>query len=421
MSRSTRRVKTFDNPEVLEVFQEMLSGSGEPSTCKLSVIFPKYTSLTGNVRRYIRLMEAFANATIMDMFPDEKLEVQEHVKSLNQYFDEAFVAPDVTEYAEYAFLGCPEDVHVNFAEVYFGLKETTIVKTMISTCSNLVDFKQYLENEADPKDQFLTRTLAGSCCPLSGLTVDVKTIYNASEIGKKGKYFVLAILAKAYSITKDIYETISSPDFDVDEFVNVVHESIGGVSKHISGCDMAFNKIIGSIDLLKNNFGDYHRDYVSSNNPMIIMENFVSDVMKKTDSTSPVLMGQFRKIINHYREQAKMHAHDKRLTGLFAEVDKNMEKLASSTKGSAEGSACFPMESAEPATVSEEKHDEMAEPDTVSEEKHDETAEPAALSIGKHDEVVSKTVLMRRRKKMRNERNKVRRDIESKLQDDSDL
>jgi len=102
--------------------------------------------------------------------------------------------------------------------------------------------------------------------------------------------------------------------------------SIDDVKKQIPRCDQAFNKISESVGLLKGNFNSYYKDYISSNNPTIIMENFVLDVSKNTRA-SPVLTAQFRKIIAHYRKIASQQANNPKLQTLFQQVDKNFQEL----------------------------------------------------------------------------------------------
>ena len=110
-------------------------------------------------------------------------------------------------------------------------------------------------------------------------------MYNTKELTNNDRTFILMFIAKLYEISYALYEIISSPDIDVDDFVKIIVSSIDTVKKHIPRCDDAFNKIIESIDILKNNFDGYYKEFVASNNPSIIMENFVLDVSKNTKAT----------------------------------------------------------------------------------------------------------------------------------------
>ena len=102
--------------------------------------------------------------------------------------------------------------------------------------------------------------------------------------------------------------------------------SISDVKKHIPRCNDAFNKILEAVDLLKGNFGDYYNDYMSSNNPAIIMENFVVDVARRSDAT-PQITRQFRQIISYYKKLSSQHATNPKYKAIFKNINKNFDKI----------------------------------------------------------------------------------------------
>jgi len=166
-----------------------------------------------------------------------------------------------------------------------------------------------------------------SFAPLPDLSrVNFKQMYVDDRLDPGDREFILVVLHKMYVISHDVYEAVSAPDIDVDEFVEVIMSSIGEVKKQIPRCDGAFQKIIESVDLLKGNFSGYYKDYVASSNPTIIMENFVIDVSKNTQA-SPTVTAQFRRIISHYRKLASQQATNPKLQSLFAQVDANFAEL----------------------------------------------------------------------------------------------
>jgi hypothetical protein len=142
------------------------------------------------------------------------------------------------------------------------------------------------------------------------------------------------VLHKLYKISHDVYDVMSSPDIDVNEFIQVIMASLDDVKKHIPRCGEAFDLIASSVNLLQNNFDDYYKDYVASNNPTIIMENFVLDVSQKAKS-SPRIAAQFRRIITHYRKLAAQQASNPKLQSLFQQVDKNFQELEKKVRGGA--------------------------------------------------------------------------------------
>lgn len=326
VQRKIKKIKTLDNQEVVEAFQDMLTGSSKPDKCDLTIVWPKYKDIEQTAAKYIGLMKTISKSAMMSMFPDEQKSLEEYVDRLENEFALTFRAPDLSEYVDVAFFNCPQDLHTGFGEVYFVCKESYIVKTIIQTCSNLVDYKNFLGDKNKLRDIFLTRTMVGTITPFEDLEIDVKFMYNQLDRTSQSRVYMMLILSKAYTISYKMYEIVTAPDYNINEFVGIVQDSLGSVKSMVPRCDAAFDKILDSVHLLKNNFTDYNRDFLATGNPTIIMENFVTDVAMETKA-SPSLMGQFRKIIDFYRKQAKEHAQDPTMKTLFAEVDKNMSTM----------------------------------------------------------------------------------------------
>jgi hypothetical protein len=164
-------------------------------------------------------------------------------------------------------------------------------------------------------------------CPIYGADgINFKLLYCDPRLDEMDRKYLLMILHKVYVISHEIYDILTSPDIDIDEFVQVIMSSVDDVRKQIPRCDAAFNKIVESVDLLRNNFGDYYKDFVSSNNSAVIMENFIIDVSQRTEAT-PKLTAQFRKIISHYRKLASQKNNNPKLQMLFKHIDKNFQEL----------------------------------------------------------------------------------------------
>jgi len=134
----------------------------------------------------------------------------------------------------------------------------------------------------------------------------------------------LGLQKQLYFVLQFLFSFLNSPHLIL--FVTIILNSIDTVKKTIPRCTEAFDKIVESVDILKNNFNGYYKDFMASNNPAIIMENFVLDVSKNTKAT-PRITSQFRRIIAHYRKIASRHIDDPRLQTLFQHVDRNINEL----------------------------------------------------------------------------------------------
>ena len=135
----------------------------------------------------------------------------------------------------------------------------------------------------------------------------------------------------------DLYKSYSKVDIDTENFVKDVRITVEKLKKQIPRCNEAFQKILDSTDLLKDNYEDYYKDYVGSQNSMIIAENFIQDVAGTVDK-SPRLALQFRKIIQHLRNMTnRLIAQDPKYKDTFGtlldqadnsfnEIKKNMKE-----------------------------------------------------------------------------------------------
>jgi hypothetical protein len=330
---------TISDPAILELFQNVL-GTGEGAGLKLEIVHPKYTQVVRHCGRFVRLLEALRDAPVMEHFPDAARHLAGYARALREQAAATFTAPDLAllhppsaedrmlERAA-AYAAVTEEEYAAFAAAYGPIKECNVVNTIIVTCKNLVIHKKSLESPdpAKRKDRFLVRSAGLTFAPLPDLpAMNFKQLYISDRLTAGDRRFLMTVLHKLFTISHDVYDAMSTPDIDVGDFVAVIAASLDDVKRQIPRCDEAFDKIRDSVGLLEGNFDGYYKDFVASNNPSIIMENFVLDVSKST-SSSPKITGQFRRIIGHYRKLASQQTQHPKLQTLFQHVDKNFQEL----------------------------------------------------------------------------------------------
>ncbi|NBV25227.1 MAG: hypothetical protein EBS05_25335, partial [Proteobacteria bacterium] len=302
---------TLANKEIMDMFQGVLGGSGNSS---LPVTHAKYLRLREHVDRFLRLLAVLRDASLMARFPEMREHLAKYVAALQGQQAASFRAPDFTPHlpalagvaaaagwtaADYARV--PEAAVAEFEQVFAAVKTCSLVNTILVACKNLIVHKRSLEDKANLRDKFL-REAGQVFAPLPDLPqLNFKRIYGDTAGGDRE--FLLVVLHKMLAVSHDVYEALSAPDVDVDEFVEIIMSSVGEVKKHIPRCDQAFAKIVESVGLLRGNFSSYYKDYAASGNPSVMMENFVLDVSKNTNAT-PQVTAQFRRIISHYRKLA---------------------------------------------------------------------------------------------------------------------
>lgn len=349
---------TLANKEILDMFQGVLGGSGNSS---LPITYPKYMNIRNHVDRFLRLLGALQESVLMTRFPEAREHLVAYTTALKAQLAASFNAPNFDLHlplltgvaaaagwtaADYATL--PEAVVAEFEKSFTAVKTCSLVNTILVTCKNLIVHKKSLGDKAALRDKFL-RDAGMVFAPLPDLPqLNFKRIYSESvgEHAAGDREFIMVVLHKMLTISHDVYDALSAPDVDVDEFVEIIMSSIGEVKKHIPRCDQAFSKIVESVGLLRGNFSSYYKDFSASGNPSVMMENFVLDVSKNTNAT-PQVTAQFRRIITHYRKLASQQSQNPKLQSLFAQVDANFEELervsgSTDTADAADAAAAIP-------------------------------------------------------------------------------
>ena len=298
-------------------------GDSEGAELDLEKSYQKFNNLKKNCERFRDIFVLLTRTRTMDKFQDEKLLINRYIDKLNQDLEENMnKVPDISELVRIYPL-IPDDRKPEvfaFLKSYVKCKKAPIIHTIINTCGSLVAYKSYLKDIDKLNANFLTKSSMLTFEPVVDLTVNFKHIYISDMLDTKEKDFILLTLHKIYKVSVDTYEEYSKVDIDTNQFVKAVHLTVEKLKKQIPRCEEAFQKILDSTDLLKENYGDYYKDYVGSNNSMIIAENFIQDVAGTVDK-SPKLALQFRKIIQHLREMTtKLVAQDPRYKETFGSL-----------------------------------------------------------------------------------------------------
>jgi len=151
------------------------------------------------------------------------------------------------------------------------------------------------------------------------------------EVRRRIVYALYLILKKSDKIVHHIM----TPDIDVSAFAEILVGHMDGLRKVIPRCDKAFNKIKQSVDMLKDNFGGYYKDYVESGSQSILVENFILDVAEGS-SADPEVTRQFRQIVDFYRKKMSEHGatKDPKVQKMFSMINENLSVLETKTGAS---------------------------------------------------------------------------------------
>jgi hypothetical protein len=323
-----KKVKSnIDTSNVNSLFEEMLG----VKNAKSEIIIPKFVKIMNTIRYIHNILKVLSEFKgLQEDFPPlvksmDEIKTYIHNMQVSVMFD---LSREETE-DKYTHLSEDE---IN--KLYKKLKENTFVRQLILLCSRLKQYKFYLEDPKNLKDNFIGQEPGLSFKIFDFSNFDLKYIWCNPKVTPIIKTYILNILHKIYNSTYELYETITSPDVNIDEVINVLLSSIDelNTTPGLNRCTHAFKKIRDSVYLLKNNFPKYYRESVSCGNPDLIVQNFIIDV-SNDGAPNAKLTSEFRKIILYIQKIGNENGRGKDPTvkKLFQMLNKNFEIMEKNT------------------------------------------------------------------------------------------
>lgn len=306
---------------VVSMFNKMLGAEDADA----SIVLPKYKEISDNVSSFITIITMAVERVLMKAFPEQEsacTEILEYARILGAIeFIDVPCASDRTDV-----------VDKEICKHYTDLKSDHHIKTMILTCKNLIEYKQYLSSGDHSDGTFIARIPGLSFTPFPFSRLDIKQLWASPCITAKIKEYILMVLKITMDVSISIYKTLTSPDIDVAEFSKAIIGSISKVKKMIPRCEKAFAKIEESVQLLEGNFGGYYKDFIQSQNPSTIIESFVIDV-SSAGAADPQTTQQFRKIIEYYRKATHGKIKDPNIKKVFDMLNDNFSMMEKNDTG----------------------------------------------------------------------------------------
>ncbi len=337
MARVIKKIQKFkssamDSAAVLDVFERIVGTKQEKMA--IDIVYPKYIKYKTHIRRYFDLLKSLSkNASEGPLKTSISAFVSEFDKNWDNFdsqfgYSEAEISFNMCDYTKLT-----EKQITVFATNYYHLKESDLIKHMLFTCQYLMPYRKKIND----KDLTLLTSAGSLFTPFKAIPeLNFKFLYYA--LGADNQPILMKMLAQFTKATFGIYELYMSPDYDLSDIIDYFTKQIKEAKKRIPRCNEAFDEIMKHIDLLRDNFSMYYAKYKMSGNGTIILEEFVQDVIKKTDKGSPSIMLQFKTIVETFKKEMasnpKMRGN-KNATDLFGELDKSFkadEALASDSK-----------------------------------------------------------------------------------------
>jgi hypothetical protein len=304
--------QNIDQQGLSEMFNQLL---GDEKSLDINIIKDKYLRLKTDIDRIYKLLESF-NKTIYNKILKDLPDIEVYKKNINDFITDAKCI-------------FPEEISdEELIRHYKQIKENKVIKDCIHICKSLIIYKKYIEDNDNLSDNFIKSSKTFDLKIFPFCNFDIKLIYGFNKIDESIKKYILIFLNMVYNTTYDIYEIITSPDIDISKFSDIIISSIQQAKKMIPRANKAFKKIEESVQLLKNNFQNYYKDFITTKKPGIIIENFILDVSKENSSELDLdLARQFKRIVMFYQKQSQGKIKDPRINQLFEMLNKNFELL----------------------------------------------------------------------------------------------
>ena len=296
------KTKIESSSELNEIFGQLV----DPLKCDPEVVYPKYIELTTKIRQLARIMIAAGKSPLSKVFDAAGFDI--FVKKGN-----AMLASLEVKYT----LG-------NIVTNWVQFKDSMPVQTSIKMCAYLSRHRQYVMTH---DDHWIKKLTLGT--RLFDFTdIDIHLLWCDPLMNQELKNYILKVFEVIYQISLEVYNISTSPDIDVDKFSRVMVTAIQKIQKvpEMSRCKIAFGRISDSVNLLKDNFGCYYKDFLQTQNPTIIMENFVIDV-GRAQTSNPRLKREFRIIINYFKKISITSNKDPRLKMMLNVLDSQMNLM----------------------------------------------------------------------------------------------
>lgn len=363
---SVRKVKikktnmSKDPEDFNKIFNQM-TGVTEPDP---QIIIPKYESIIENIRK---ISDIFKKYFLNNVYISEQLKQDniyafktlqkfvnkceedlvefsvEHSSHINaEKMEELNSNPELLQKYLLSFQKGYDLAQLHIA--YKGVKECDSINNILTASRDLYKLvlddknrkkkeKHDLETWGELSDGFIKYSNDDSMEIIPTITnLDFKDFWNHEMLTNDVKKRIIACLHLFLKHSEQIINHVMSPDVDMEEFVNIIVDSIAGLKKHIPRCEKAFSKIEESVTLLKSNFNTYYKYYVSSKNETSIIENFISDVASENTNGDPQLIRQFKEIIKFYKDQiTKNNIKNTEIDMIFDALSFNISKLEEKT------------------------------------------------------------------------------------------
>lgn len=304
--KANKLLKNSINKDDAKILNKLFNQLIGAENADPEILIPKYVQIKNCVRKYYKILDSFLKFEgFRKMFNEYESDLK-MIESFNNNLKKTFIDIDFKKKEdtidEYKSLN---EESIN--NLYKKYVVSDLIKSIIITSGNLKPHFKYFEHinkiEIGKSDLFIKREPGLTFIPLDYSELDFKKLWFSDKITDIVKKYILNIFNHLYNIGHELYKNLNSPNINVKKFSSILIKEIDKMRDKIPRCKEAFDVIQQSVDILENNFDQYYKDSVESENFSMIMESFISDVVK-VQKADTLLTHQFRKIISFIKKMS---------------------------------------------------------------------------------------------------------------------
>ncbi len=367
--RSKEVMKMIKDGKLTDMFNQMLGvEAADPQ-----IVGPRYQKCRIIISTLSGFMGKFSdNESLNDLFTNQ-VENFKKIRKFSEKLTKLITDKPLNEETP------PEEV----AKIYLELKNHDVTKSLFVIYSQIKRYKDYLEDYKNLRDDFIMEEPGFEVYPfkkICKLNLYIMWVKNPPD---DAKTYVLKFLHQVYKLTKILCETLIQADVDIGNFSEILVSCITEAKKLIPNCNEAFRRIESAVGLLENNFDGYYKDFVKTENPSIIILNFVSDVSNDQKKSDIRLIVQFRKIISHFQNATRGQVNNNpQMKSLFDMLNSHMSTLEKTTGE---------QKDAEPSAADEEE--EYSDSSNDSDDDYDEVPELIKVPLQQPESTLEENTL----------------------------
>jgi hypothetical protein len=325
------------------MFEEMMGvKDADPA-----IIAPKFIKLRNTLKHICKILMQFSTfLPLRNDFPECKKGLDEIKDFIEKIKDSTFIRDSSAEIDSKSDGKDDSDEKYysldkkTINELYKKLKDNEYVKRLIVMCNKLEKYKKNFGDDtkkSPAKENFVNQEPGLTFVIFDFSSLDLKLLWANAKITSMVKKYVISILSNLHKHSYQLYNIITSPDVDVEEFSQILLSSISELKKQpdLHRCSAAFSRIEQSVGLLKEKFPDYYRESVASQNPDALITSFIVDVSNQGGANAR-LTREFRHIIQYMHKVSNQSGKNKdpAVQKIFSMLNKNFSLMEKQTGAS---------------------------------------------------------------------------------------